>query len=134
MNSFVLSRFLGDPKGPKIIMIDCPGFFDPEKDLNDEQRANMGLGKRISDDITEKLKALGSIYGLILLMPNNTGGRVSNNIINTLKAIQYMFTKLDSDFTINLAFCYAKCDESISQCLVVEKKLPKGLLGIDRLS
>lgn len=109
--SFVLSRFLGDPNAPKIMMIDCPGFFDPEESLTDSQRQARGLGKRIADDMTEKLRALGSIDGVILLLPNNTGGRVTSNMINTLKGIQHMFKQQNADFTINLALCYTKCDE-----------------------
>lgn len=111
--SFVLSRLMGNSTRRQVMLIDSPGFFDPEETASDELRQKMGIGgrKRMVDDLTEKLKALGSVDSVLLMMKLE-GGRVPLNLITAMKALEEMFSNSGDTFVANLGLVFSKCDDA----------------------
>ena len=115
-SGFVLSHLFGNKSRRQVMLIDSPGFFDPEEAASDEIRETLGINqrKRITDDLTEKLQALRSVDSIILMMPI-MGGRVTQNTINAVKSLEFMFHKTKGQFISNLALAYTKCDEALER-------------------
>ena len=111
-SSFVVSRLLGNKTRRPVMLIDTPGFFDPEENASDEIRKGLGLQdkRRKVDDLVEKLEVLGSVDAVVLMMPLS-GGRVTNNLVLSMKALEHMFRRSGGKFISNLAFVFSKCDE-----------------------
>ena len=112
-SSFVLSHLFANGERRKVMLIDTPGFFDPEENASDELRSKMGIGdrKRMVSDLVEKLEALGSVDSVILLMKLE-GGRVPANLIIAMKSLEEMFKKSNGKFVSNLALVLSKCDDA----------------------
>ena len=114
--SFVLSRFLGRSNDQRVMIIDSPGFFDPHSQLSQSKRRelNISANQDFCQDLKTKLRVLGSLDGIILLM--SLKNRLTSIFLNTMKGIIYMFQNEDkSPLISNLALCYSKCDESESR-------------------
>lgn len=110
--SFILTHLFDDPDSPKLMLIDTPGIFDPEEHL----LAKQGLGqhanrKDICTDMVEKLRALGSINGIMLIMSKSQGGRLQLSTVQTVRGFEYMFADTRQNFFLSFAFVYGKCDE-----------------------
>lgn len=113
-SSFVVSHLLGNEERRRVMLIDSPGFFDPEENASDELREKIledPNRKRMVTDLVEKLEALGSVDCVILLMKLE-GGRVPANLITAMKALEEMFQKSSGTFVSNLALVMSKCDEA----------------------
>lgn len=114
--SFVLSRLLGRTDDHRVMIIDSPGFFDPQTQLGHSQRIELNIpaNQDFCQDMKTKLQALGSLDGIILLM--NLRQRMTSTFVNTMKGIIYMFeNQNDNQLISNLALCYSKCDECESK-------------------
>ena len=111
-SSFVISRLMGNETRRPVMLIDTPGLFDPEENAIDEVRENLGIGdqKRVAEDLKEKLEVLGSVDAVVLLMPLS-GGRVTNNLVLSMKALEHMFRRSRGKYISNLALVMSKCDE-----------------------
>ena len=103
------------------MIIDTPGLFDPKEfKMKKGKHAEEGNESKIKchqsknpfffSDLVVKLKAMGSIDGLVLLLNPNAGGRINSNIVNTIKALDFMFEKAECNIMMNLVFAYSKCD------------------------
>lgn len=109
--SFVLSTYLGKRNHKKVMIIDTPGFFDPQSDLQRRNNQPVNSNWSMTSDLTIKLKALGSLDGVILLM--RLEDRLTSHFINSLKGILDMFgPQQRTKILKKLAICYSKCDES----------------------
>ena len=85
------------------MLIDTPGVLDPgELDQDIEQSS--------SKDMTDKLKALGNLNGILLLMSKSQGGRLVPSTVQTIKALEYMFADTKQNVFLHLSFAYSKCD------------------------
>ena len=116
--SFVLSHVLGNKQRRRIMLIDSPGFFDPE-DIMDEhlkakksKRSNFKkkIEERKIQNMIEKLQALGSVDSVLLMMKLE-GGRVSSNLGLAMKSSEEMFRRTKGCFINNLGLVMSKCDE-----------------------
>lgn len=109
--SFVLSKYLGKNTEDNVMIIDTPGFFDPQTDLQRRKDEPVCSNQNMVHDMTSKLKALGTLDGIVMLM--RLEDRMSSHFVNSLKGILDMFsTNHRNRIMQNLAFCYSKCDES----------------------
>lgn len=111
--SFALTHLFGNEDRRQVMILDSPGFFDPEESASDKIRKDMGLDneKRKVEDLHEKLQALGSI-DCICLFIKLEGGRIPQNLVDALKALEKMFEKSKGGHYFNLALIVSKCDES----------------------
>ena len=110
--SCVLSRLLGNESRREVMLIDSPGFFDPEEAASEELREQMGIGGRKSmiEDLVEKLRGVGSVDAVVL-MTKLEGGRIPLNLVKAMKSLEEMFKESKGEFISNLAIVMSKCDE-----------------------
>ena len=122
-SGFVLSRLLGNESRRQVMLIDSPGFFDPEEAATDKIRDNLGIKdrKRITDYLTEKLQALGSVDAIILMMPIMSW-QLTQNIVTAMKSLEFMFHKSKGKFISNLALAHTKCDEAMERNYISKMK------------
>lgn len=107
--SFVISNFLGREDLPEVMVIDSPGFFDPQtfnKRKNDYYETNNDF----FFDLVQKLKGLETIDVIVVMLKLGNGGRLEQSLIKTIEAINYMFKKTPRALSQNLFFVYSKCD------------------------
>lgn len=112
--SFVLSHYLGKSDNHKIMLIDSPGFFDPDQSMLDHIK-----GKNVAkhkddfiDDLTSKLEAVGSIHAILILISLGDGGRFTYTLQKTIEAISAMFDNNSQSISQNLFFAFSKCDRN----------------------
>ena len=110
---FALTHLFGNKSRQRVMIIDSPGFFDPEESASEEIRKNLNLKEedRKVADMTRKLEALGSVDSILLLM-NLQGGRIPETLVTAMKALEKMFQESNGQFIFNLALIWSKCDEN----------------------
>lgn len=115
---FVLSHYLGNPELGKVMIIDSPGLFDPKEleykknsKVKESSSGHMVKNPFFFSDLMSKLVAMKSISALIMMLSPSSGGRVPLNVLNTIRALNYMFEKAECSIMMNLIFAYSKCDE-----------------------
>lgn len=114
---FVIGNYLGNENLGKVMVIDSPGLFDPkefkykdQKKLN-ENNQSKSANPFFFSDLIEKLVAMEEIHTIVMMLSPNNGGRIPLNVINTIRALDYMFEKTECHIMMNLAFAFSKCDE-----------------------
>ena len=113
-SSFVISHLMGNETRRQVMLIDTPGLFDPEENATDEIRERLGIAdrKRMIVDLKEKLEVLGSVDAVMLMMALS-GGRVTNNMVISMKTLDHMFKRSTGGLINNMAFVMSKCDERL---------------------
>jgi ribosome biogenesis GTPase A len=115
--SFVLTHYLGLESQRIVMLIDTPGFFDPEQAYDEEEQQDEGKKENQSfcKEMTVKLKMLKNINGFLILLAKDHGGRMTLNIKQTIVAINKMFTETEGErienISLHVALAYTKCDE-----------------------
>ena len=111
--SFVLSHYLGDSNSQNIMVIDSPGFFDPESvsksDITREECEQYNYD--FMTDLRDKLRAVREIHAILILMNLGNGGRFTYTLLKTIQAISSMFERQSASLSQHLVFVYSKCDK-----------------------
>lgn len=105
--SFVLTHYLNDPNLPRVMIIDSPVLFHPNDAKEPENNRNFSL----YTDMLAKLSAIKSVSLILFLLSTSNGGRISIEVLNTLKSLNFMMKKGGANLMDNVCFAYSKCDE-----------------------
>lgn len=113
--SFVISHFMGDENKEKLMIIDTPGLFDNDQARVDEIIEDKNDENDFVGDMTAKLRAVGKIHAILVLMKLDSGGRLDLTFMKTMDAINEMFSKNNCNLSKNFIFAFARCDENRSE-------------------